>query len=40
MKGAPDEVIARIDEEAAAFSARLQSNEARQAFAVFFARKK
>jgi enoyl-CoA hydratase/carnithine racemase len=40
MKGTPDEVVKRIDEEAAAFSARLQSNEARQAFAAFFARKK
>jgi enoyl-CoA hydratase/carnithine racemase len=40
MKGAPDDVVKRIDEEAAAFSARLQSNEARAAFAAFFARKK
>jgi enoyl-CoA hydratase/carnithine racemase len=40
MKGTPDEVVKRIDEEATAFSARLQSSEARQAFAAFFARKK
>jgi len=40
MKGGPDEVVKRIDEEAAAFSARLQSAEAREAFATFFARKK
>src|ERR1041385_472765 len=40
MKGTPEEVVKRIDEEAAAFSARLQSGEARAAFAAFFARKK
>jgi enoyl-CoA hydratase/carnithine racemase len=40
MKGVPDEIMGRIDEEAAAFSARLQSAEARAAFAAFFARKK
>ena len=40
MKGTPDEVVRRMDEEAAAFSARLQSSEARQVFAAFFARKK
>src|SRR3954462_8342062 len=40
MKGASDEVVKRIDEEAAAFGARLQSSEARDAFAAFFARKK
>jgi len=40
MKGTPGEIVRRIDEEAAAFSARLQSSEARAAFAAFFARKK
>jgi enoyl-CoA hydratase/carnithine racemase len=40
MKGTPDQVVTRMDEEAAAFSARLQSAEAREAFAAFFARKK
>jgi len=40
MKGAPDEVVKRIDEEAAAFKQRLGSPEAREAFAAFFARKK
>src|ERR1041384_4693483 len=40
MKGAPDEAVKRIDEEAAAFGQRLQSAEARQAFAAFFSRKK
>src|SRR5436309_13318382 len=40
MKGAPDEIVRRMDEEAAAFGARLQSSETREAFAAFFARKK
>src|SRR3954468_10665360 len=40
MKGAPDDVVKRIDEEAAAFKQRLGSPEARAAFAAFFARKK
>ena len=40
MKGTPDEIVKRIDEEAATFGHRLQSNEARAAFAAFFARKK
>ena len=40
MKGAPDEIVRRIDEEAAAFRQRLSSPEAREAFAAFFARKK
>jgi len=40
MKGTPDDIVQRIDEEAAAFGARLQSSEAREAFAAFFARKK
>src|SRR2546423_1868134 len=38
MKGAADEVVKRIDEEAAAFKQRLGSPEAREAFAAFFAR--
>lgn len=40
MKGAPDEVVKRMDDEAAAFKQRLGSLEAREAFAAFFARKK
>jgi enoyl-CoA hydratase/carnithine racemase len=40
MKGAADEVIARIDEEAATFGHRLQSAEARAAFTAFFNKKK
>lgn len=40
MKGSPDEIVARIDEEAAAFRQRLQSPEARKAFEAFLARKK
>lgn len=40
MKGAPDEIVARIDEEAAEFRKRLQSPEARKAFEAFMARKK
>jgi enoyl-CoA hydratase/carnithine racemase len=40
MRGAPDEIMARIDEEADYFRVRLQSDEARAAFAAFFARKK
>lgn len=40
MKGAPDEVVKRMDEEAAAFRQRLASAEAREAFGAFFARKK
>ncbi len=40
MRGSPDEIIARIDQEAAAFKDRLQSPEARAAFEAFFARKK
>ena len=40
MKGAPDDVVRRIDEEAAAFKQRLSSPEAREAFTAFFARKK
>ena len=40
MKGAPDDVVARIDEEAAEFRNRLQSPEARAAFQAFLMRKK
>jgi enoyl-CoA hydratase/carnithine racemase len=40
MKGTPDEIVARIDEEAATFGHRLQSAEARAAFTAFFNRKK
>jgi len=40
MKGTPDEIVRRMDEEAAAFKQRLSSPEAREAFTAFFARKK
>jgi enoyl-CoA hydratase/carnithine racemase len=40
LRGDSDEIIARIDEEAALFRARLQSQEARAAFAAFFERKR
>ena len=40
MKGTPDNVVKRMDEEAAAFKQRLSSPEAREAFTAFFARKK
>ncbi|MDP2410047.1 MAG: crotonase/enoyl-CoA hydratase family protein [Pseudolabrys sp.] len=40
MRGAPDEIVARIDEEAEAFKARLKSTEARAAFEAFMGRKK
>ena len=40
MRGEPDELIARIDEEAVLFKARLQSPEARAAFEAFLARKR
>jgi enoyl-CoA hydratase/carnithine racemase len=40
MKGTPDEIVRRMDEEANAFRQRLSSPEARAAFAAFFARKK
>jgi enoyl-CoA hydratase/carnithine racemase len=40
MRGAPEEIIARIDEEAALFKTRLQSAEARAAFEAFLARKR
>ena len=40
MKGTPDDVVKRMDEEAAAFKQRLSSPEAREAFTAFFARRK
>jgi len=40
MRGAPDEIIKRIDEEAEAFKARLKSAEAQAAFTAFMTRKK
>jgi enoyl-CoA hydratase/carnithine racemase len=40
MKGTPDEIVKRIDDEAAQFKLRLTSPEARKAFEAFFARKK
>ncbi len=40
MRGPPSEVIARIDEEVRLFKERLQSTEARAAFAAFLARKR
>jgi len=40
MRGAPDEIMVRIDEEADYFKVRLQSEEAQAAFRAFFERKK
>jgi enoyl-CoA hydratase/carnithine racemase len=40
MRGAPDEIVARIDAEAVAFKARLQSAEAQAAFTAFMMRKR
>jgi enoyl-CoA hydratase/carnithine racemase len=40
MKGTPDEVVKRIDDEAEQFKARLKSPEARKAFEAFLSRKK
>jgi len=40
MRGSPEEIMARIDEEADYFKVRLQSEEAQAAFRAFFARKK
>ena len=40
MRGTLDEIVARIDEEAAAFKTQLQSPEARAAFQAFMTRKK
>lgn len=40
MRGAPDEIIARIDQEAEQFKTRLQSTEAQAAFTAFMMRKR
>ena len=40
MRGAPDAIVARMDEEAAEFKRRLQSPDAKAAFEAFLARKK
>lgn len=40
MRGTPDEIVARIDEEAEAFKQRLASPEAQAAFAAFLNRKR
>jgi enoyl-CoA hydratase/carnithine racemase len=40
MRGSPDDIVDRIDDEARLFKARLQSAEAQAAFADFLARKR
>ena len=40
MRGSPDEIVTRIDEEADLFKSRLKSTEARAAFEAFMMRKK
>jgi len=40
LRGKPDEIVARIDEEAALFKTRLQAAEARAAFEAFLTRKR
>jgi enoyl-CoA hydratase/carnithine racemase len=40
MRGSPDEIIARIDEEVRLFKQRLRSAEAREAFDAFLGRKR
>lgn len=40
LRGTPDQIVARIDEEAELFGRRLQSAEARAAFEAFMARKR
>jgi enoyl-CoA hydratase/carnithine racemase len=40
MRGTPDEIVARIDQEAEQFKARLQSAEAQAAFMAFMTRKR
>lgn len=40
MRGSPDEIVARIDEEAEAFKVRLQSPDAQAAFMAFMTRKR
>jgi enoyl-CoA hydratase/carnithine racemase len=40
LRGSPDEIVKRIDDEAALFKTRLQSTEARAAFEAFMMRKR
>jgi enoyl-CoA hydratase/carnithine racemase len=40
IRGAPDEIVKRIDEEAEEFKARLKSSEAQAAFTAFMTRKR
>ena len=40
LRGKPDDIVARIDEEAELFKTRLQSAEARAAFEAFLTRKR
>jgi enoyl-CoA hydratase/carnithine racemase len=40
MRGAPDEIVARIDAEAEQFKERLKSAEAQAAFTAFMTRKR
>jgi enoyl-CoA hydratase/carnithine racemase len=40
MRGSPEEIVARIDEEAEAFKVRLKSPEAQAAFMAFMTRKR
>jgi enoyl-CoA hydratase/carnithine racemase len=40
LRGSPDEIVARIDEEAALFKERMQSAEAHAAFEAFLTRKR
>ena len=40
MRGAPDEIVARIDQEVSVFNDRLKSAEARAAFEAFLGRKR
>jgi enoyl-CoA hydratase/carnithine racemase len=40
MRGSPDEIVARIDEEAELFKTRLRSAEAKAAFEAFMTRKR
>ena len=40
LRGKPDDIVARIDEEAELFKTRLQSTEARAAFEAFLTRKR
>ena len=40
LRGKPDDIVARIDEEAELFKTRLQSTEARASFEAFLTRKR